>query len=174
VKYYGHDVPIQDCRSGECQPGYLLWNGYIPAHMINKPDGIMGVPSDYKPAGQPLWPYPENYRTLNNSNDPNYGYYGSNTEFITLKDGTRQPVTKQDLHPWRNQPVLSTMIWSTDASLSKNFPFRERMGLKVQVDFFNLFNTPGNEFTPGNDGIVLTNYSMQDARQLQLSARFSW
>ena len=46
--------------------------------------------------------------------------------------------------------------------------------MKIQADFFNVFNTPGNEFVPGNDGIALTNYSMNDPRQLQLTARFSW
>ena len=52
VEYYGHKYPIEDCRSGVCRPGYLMWNGYIPAHQINstdpktgKPNGVMGVPS---------------------------------------------------------------------------------------------------------------------------------
>ena len=30
--------PIQDCRSGACFPGYLWWNGYIPANQINSHD----------------------------------------------------------------------------------------------------------------------------------------
>jgi hypothetical protein len=193
VEYYGHKYPIQDCRGGECQPGYLLWNGYIPAHLINQPNGIMGVPANYKPAAQPLLPFPANYASLQGDDpnaanyDPMYGYYGTNTEFVTLKDGTVQPVNKDgyqysgSLHPWRNQPIMSTWTWSTDASLFKNFRFGERMGLRIQADFFNVFNTPGNEFdptnsptNPNNNGIVLTNYSMQDARQMQLTARFSW
>ncbi len=176
IEYYGHTYPIQDCRSGECIPGFLMWNGYIPAHQINQPDGIMGVPSNYKPAGQPLWPYPANYNSLNEEIDPNYGYYGSNDVFVKLNDGTLQPVdrTSGDLHPWRNQPIASTRSWSTDVSIFKNFPLGERVGLKFQADFFNVFNTPGNEWSPGNDGIALTNYSMQDARQLQLTMRLSW
>jgi hypothetical protein len=176
IEYYGHKYPIQDCRSGECIPGFLMWNGYIPAHQINQPDGIMGVPSNYKAAGQPLWPYPANYNSLNEDIDPNYGYYGSNDVFVKLNDGTLQPVdrTSGDLHPWRNQPIASTRSWSTDVSIFKNFPLGERVGLKFQADFFNVFNTPGNEWSPGNDGIVLTNYSMQDARQLQLTMRLSW
>ena len=32
VKVYGYDVPINDCTSGVCYPGYLWWNGYIPAN----------------------------------------------------------------------------------------------------------------------------------------------
>lgn len=177
IEYYGHKYPIQDCRSGECIPGYLLWNGYIPAHQINQPDGIMGVPADYKPAGQPLWPYPTNYNSLNEDNDPNYNYYGTNTVFVKLKDGTMQPVDKVygDLHPWRNQPIMSTMNWTTDASIFKNFRFGERVNLRFQADFFNVFNTPGDDWTPiDSTGIVQTNYSMNDARQLQLTLRLYW
>ena len=56
IEVYGYKYPIEDCQSGECYPGYLWWNGYIPANRINsrdasgKPNGIMGVPSNYKPA----------------------------------------------------------------------------------------------------------------------------
>ncbi len=44
LQYYGHKYPIQDCRSGVCQAGWLLYNGYIPAYQINKPDGHHGRP----------------------------------------------------------------------------------------------------------------------------------
>jgi hypothetical protein len=174
VEYYGHKYPIQDCRSGECRPGYLMWNGYIPAHQINTPRGIQGVPADYKPAAQPLWPYPADYLSRNAQNDPNFGYYGSNTAFVTLNNGTRQEVEYAPLHPWINQPVASTRLWNMDASIGKTFPIGERMGFQVKADFFNVFNTPGNEFAAGSDGIVSTFYGMNTPRQMQLSARFSW
>ena len=63
IEIYGFKYPIQDCQSGTCFPGYLWWNGYIPANRINsvdangKPNGIMGVPSNYKPAAAPLIPW---------------------------------------------------------------------------------------------------------------------
>ena len=38
VQDYGYKYPIQDCRSGLCYPGYLYWNGYIPANQINSHD----------------------------------------------------------------------------------------------------------------------------------------
>ncbi|MBL8292073.1 MAG: carboxypeptidase regulatory-like domain-containing protein, partial [Bryobacterales bacterium] len=158
VEYYGHKYPIKDCRSGECYDGWLLWNGYIPAHQINQPDGIMGVPANYKPAAQTLWPYPANYASLNPNNDPNYGYYGTNIVFIPMKDGSVQEVEKSwngdvysgfgALHPWINQPVLSTNTWTVDASVNKNFAITERFRLRVQADFFNVLNVPGNNFTP--------------------------
>jgi hypothetical protein len=62
IEIYGYKYPIQDCTSGVCYPGYLWWNGYIPANRINsydaqgRPNGIMGVPENYRPAGQPLIP----------------------------------------------------------------------------------------------------------------------
>ena len=59
IELYGYKYPVQDCRSGACTPGYLWWNGYIPANQVNsvdasgKPNGVMGVPASYKPAGEP-------------------------------------------------------------------------------------------------------------------------
>ena len=38
IEMYGYQYPIQDCRSGACCPGYLWWNGYIPANRINSYD----------------------------------------------------------------------------------------------------------------------------------------
>ncbi|HWR50929.1 MAG TPA: carboxypeptidase-like regulatory domain-containing protein [Bryobacteraceae bacterium] len=174
VEFYGHDVPIEDCRGGACRPGYLMWNGYIPAHQINTPNGIMGVPDDYKPAAAPLTPYPADYLSRNANNDPNYPYYGTNTIKVKLKDGTTRETGFGALHPWINQPLASTRIWTTDAGLFKAFSIREGMKLRVQVDFLNLFNTPGNEYSTGSDGLALTNYSKNAPRMTQLSARFSW
>jgi hypothetical protein len=188
VEYYGHDYPIEDCRSGVCRPGYLMWNGYIPAHQINsvdartgKPNGVMGVPENYKPAAAPLWPYPADFASRSAATDPNYGNYGSN--FVWL------PVTNQaapyrisltgasagsPLHPWINQPVQSTNTWSVDAALVKNFTIRERVNLRFQADFFNVFNTPGNPFAAGSDGIVGTWTNFNTPRVMQLSGRLTW
>ena len=181
LEYYGHKYPIQDCRSGECQAGWLLYNGYIPAHQINQPDGIMGVPANYKPAAEPVWPYPANYNSLQGDNpsasnyDPNYGRYGSNTELLTLKDGSVQEVDKGDLHPWRNQPILSSMLWNMDASIFKSFQIKESLRLRLQGDFFNLFNHPDNDFTPVDDtGVVSRAYGMNAPRVVQLSLRLTW
>jgi hypothetical protein len=181
VEYYGHKYPIQDCRSGECQAGYLLWNGYIPAYLINQPNGIMGVPADYKPAAAPLHPEPANYLSLQGDDpsasnyDPNYSLYGTSDVVFHLSDGSTVKAGKADLNPLRNQHLASTWLKTTDASLFKTFRFGERMRLKVQCDFFNVFNQPGTEFLPGDDtGVVTTQYSKNTPRQLQLSARFSW
>ena len=183
IQYYGHKYPIQDCRGGECLPGYLLWNGYIPSYQINsfdangKPNGIMGVPPEYKPAVQPLWPYPANYLSLNPNADPLYGYYGSNTVWIPLKDGTVQQIDFGGLSPFINQNILSTRLWNVDASMFKSFNIRERAKLRVQFDFFNVFNVPGNSPTPVDDtGVAWTNTNANPSgpRVMQLSARLSW
>src|SRR5207244_2788795 len=68
---YCYQYPIQNCTATSptqgaptvCQQGYLWFNGYIPANQINshtsdgRPNGIMGVPGNYKPAFAPLIPY---------------------------------------------------------------------------------------------------------------------
>lgn len=174
VEYYGRKYPIQDCRSGRCEAGYLLTNGYIPAHQINQPNGIMGVPADYKPAVAPVNPYPADYLSLDPSSY-HYYWYGSNLVNVTLKDGTQMPADKSDLNPYINNYINGTWQSNTDASIFKTFTFKESMRLKFQADFFNVFNQPGTDFTPQDStGTVLKNYSTNSPRTMQLSARFTW
>lgn len=180
VEYYGHKYPIQDCRSGTCREGYLLWNGYIPAHQINsvgsngKPNGYMGVPDSYKPAVAPLHPYPADYPSRSSKTDPMYKYYGTSTVFITLNNGKTQEVGYGALNPYRNQFVASTNTWTCDASLYKSFSIKEGVKLRLQVDFFNVTNTPGNTPTPGTDGFAQTYASYNSPRTTQLSGRLTW
>jgi hypothetical protein len=181
IKYYGHKYPVQDCTSGSCIPGYLLWNAYIPAQYINSvsaktgaPNGIEGVPANYQPAEAPLWPYPANYLSLNSTVDPNYGLYGTNTVYVPLSTGVQQPIAFGGLHPYINQFVASTNIWSFDSSLGKNFHFNERIRLRLQFDTFNTVNVPGNSYTPGTYGIAYTNTNVNSARQVQLSGHLYW
>src|SRR6185369_13388733 len=70
LESYGYSHPIQDCTGTSatpggatvCTSGYLWFNGYIPANRINsrtadgRPNGIMGVPDNYKPFFAPLIP----------------------------------------------------------------------------------------------------------------------
>jgi hypothetical protein len=135
----------------------------------------MGVPADYKPAVAPVNPYPANYATLKPSDDPKYYWYGSNLVNVTLKDGTHMPVDKADVNPYINNYINGTWVSSTDASLFKSFLFKESMRLKLQADFFNVFNQPGTSYTPQDStGTVLKNSSMNSPRTIQLSARFTW
>jgi hypothetical protein len=177
VEVYGKKYPIQDCTSGACYPGYLWWNGYIAANRINsydskgKPNGIMGVPANYKPAVQPLRPWPANP-------DPNnweYAYYGGNTVWIPMNDGRLMRTTYDDRLPmWRNQRMPGVRQWGLDASLFKTIPIVERFNLRFNADFFNVLNRPGTPNSIGSNGVLSTRNSAQSARELQLTLRLSW
>lgn len=179
VEVYGKQYPIQDCRSGVCYDGYLYWNGYIPANRINskdpvtgRPNGVMGVPDNYKPFQTWLIPIPANGGS---SADPNSAFYESNTVFVPLKDGTQQRTTYDPgIHPLQNQFVSAPMIWNMAASAFKTVPITERVFLRVNADFLNnVFNMPGTN-VPGGDGIILNRTSANTPRVLQLTVRLTW
>ena len=177
IEVYGYKYPIEDCRSGRCYPGYLWWNGYIPANQINsvdrngRPNGVMGVPDNYKPAAEPLIPWPKNP----SSSDPMYSFFGSNTVWIRLKDGTEQRTTFDDgLHPLRNQFLPGVLQWGMDASLFKFVNITERVVLRFNIDMFNVFNHPNNPNSIGGDGILATRNSGSGARTTQLTLRLQW
>lgn len=177
VELYGEKYPIQDCRSGSCIPGYLWWNGYINPNQINsvdangKPNGVMGVPADYKPAGAPLNAWPVNP----NRNDPMYKYFGTNTVFMNLKNGTQvTPTFDPGVHPWMTQTAKSPRSWGLDASLFKTVAIRERVRLRINADFFNVLNHPNNPTSASSEGLIMTRSSANNARTLQLSMRLSW
>lgn len=178
VEIYGTKHPIEDCRSGTCIPGYLYWNGYIAANRINsrdaqgRPNGIMGVPDNYRPAHTPIIPIPKDG---GNPADPLFPFYDSNTVFITLRNGTVQRVGMDtSLHPWRNQYVLGPSSFSLDASLFKTIPIRENWQLRLNVDFFNVLNNPGLPQPNESNGIISLQNSANGPRNLQLTLRLSW
>jgi hypothetical protein len=178
VERYGYKYPIQDCRSGNCYPGYLWWNGYIPANQINsvdpatgKPNGVMGVPDGYKPAAQPLIPWPK----VPDRTDPNYAYFGTNTVWVPLSNGTVQRIGYDDnLHPWRNQYAPAPRTWTVDASLFKTFPIKEKIALRLNIDLFNALNMPGTPSGVSSEGLVNTRSSGNNSRELQLTLRLTW
>ena len=152
-----------------------MWNGYIPAYQMNQPNGIMGVPANYKPAVGPLNPYPANYPSLSPDTDPMYWYYGTSEVQIPLKDGTVQPyVWNAALSPYQNQYIGSTWNWNCDASIFKSFSVLEHMKLRVQFDFFNVFNHPDDPAGAGADGIAPTWYNVNSPRTMQVSGRLTW
>ncbi|MFB3829484.1 MAG: carboxypeptidase regulatory-like domain-containing protein [Bryobacteraceae bacterium] len=177
VELYGKKYPIEDCRSGRCLQGYLWYNGYIPAHQINsrdtqgRPNGIMGVPSNYKPAHRPVWPTPAD----GGLNDPNRVYFETNDVFVTLKNGSVQRVSADNnLHPWRNQLLPGPRSWDLSAALHKDIPLTERFVIRFHADFFNVLNNPGLNQPDSGTGIVSLQNSANEPRQLQLTLRLSW
>jgi hypothetical protein len=179
LQYYGTKYPIQDCRTGVCYSGYLMWNGYIPANRINsydpktgKPNGVMGVPSNYVPFATPLIPTPKDGGS---PSDPLYPYYETNTVWVPLKDGTLQRTTYSGfVDPMQNQFVLGPMLWNMSASLFKTVKLTERFMLRVNADFLNnVFNMPGQTL-PGGDGVATTRNSANPPRVLQLTMRLTF
>lgn len=177
VQVYGEKYPIQDCRSGKCIPGYLWWNGYINPNQINsydangKPNGVMGVPKDYQAAAAPLIPWPVNP----NKSDPMYKYYGTNTQFITLKNGTVvTPQFDPGLHSWWTQTAPAPRSWGLDASIFKTIPIRERVVLRINADFFNVLNHPNDPTGASSEGLIMTRASANAARMTQLTMRLTW
>jgi hypothetical protein len=156
----------------------LYYNGYIPAHRVNsvdaqgRPNGVMGVPSNYAPAHQPVFPTPANGGS---ASDPNRAFYESNTVFVPLKDGTLQRTTLDtNLHPWRNQAIPGPWSKGLDASIFKNTRITERVTLRFNADFFNVLNMSGLNQPDSSTGILSLQNSANEPRQLQLTLRLTW
>jgi hypothetical protein len=164
LEVYDYKYPIQDCRSGVCRSGYLWWNGYIPANQINsvdangRPNGIMGVPANYKPAAQPLIPYGQTALPANApANTVMSQFWNTNTVWIPLRNGAVQRTTYDTgLHPWRQQYVSGPRQWGLDASIFKTIPITERVKARLNADFFNVLNHPGNPAVANNQFILST------------------
>jgi hypothetical protein len=182
IEVYGYKYPIEDCRSGTCIPGYLWWNGYIPANRINsvdaqgRPNGVMGVPANYKPASQFLIPAGQTALPPNApANTVVSQFWETNNVWVPLNNGTVQRLTFNDnLHPWRNQYMPGVRQWFQDASLFKFTNIGERFTLRFSVDFFNVFNNPNNPTGIAGDGILATRNSGSNARTTQLGLRLAW
>ncbi len=177
IEIYGKQYPIQDCRSGTCLNGYLWYNGYIPANRINsydaqgRPNGVMGVPANYRPAHQPMFPTP----ATPIPGDPNAAYYDTDSVFVTMKNGTVQRVEYDpNLHPWRFHVRPGPRAWGLDASLFKRVSLTERFALRFNMDFFNVLNMPGLTLPNASTGILSLQNSGSAARQMQLTLRLIW
>ncbi len=182
IEYYGFKYPIQDCTSGSCFPGYLYFNGYIPANRINsvdangKPNGIMGVPANYKPSTAPLIPQGQTALPPNAPAGTNVSsFWDTNNVWIPLNNGQVQRVVyNNNLNPWRNQYVPLPWQWFQDASAFKFIAITEKVNLRFNVDFFNVFNHPNNPTAIASTGILSTRNSGSGARTTQLGARLQW
>jgi hypothetical protein len=182
IEIYGYKYPIEDCRSGVCFPGYLFWNGYIPANRINsvdasgRPNGVMGVPAEYKAAAQPVIPWGSTALPANApANTRLQDFWDTNTVWLPLTNGTVQRTTFDDqLHPWRNQYLRGVNQWFMDASLFKFVNLTEKVQLRFNIDFFNVLNIPNNPTGISGDGILGTRNSGSPARVTQLTVRVQW
>jgi hypothetical protein len=182
VQVYGTKYPIQDCTSGQCYNGYLYWNGYISPSVLNQKDasgnctGICGVPANYKPADQPLITYGQTAAPANMPAGTDLSsYWDSNTVWVPLKDGTTAETSySPGLNPFQNLYILAPFSWNLNASLFKVIPIREKMSMRFNADFFNVFNRPGIPTQPGDNGVIDMNTSANTPRLLQLTMRLTW
>jgi len=188
VEIYGTKYPIQDCRStGDsgpalCTPGYLWYNGYMNPSQINShrddgtPNGIMGVPDNYKPSWS--WLVPEGATSIPNApaNINVEDFWYSDTMFVTMKDGSKQETSlPNNYHPWSNVVQRGPFTWGLDAGLVKNFAITERVNLRFNMDAFNVLNHPGlPSWIDGDTGIMDTTGGSNGGREIQLSLRLSW
>ena len=181
VQSYGYQYPIQNCTSGTCYPGYLYWNGYIPPNLINShnaagaPNGYEGIPANYQPSVVPLVVYGQTTAPNAPAGTNMVGYYNTNTVWVPLKDGTPQRTTWSGLAPLRQQYLPGIWQWGLDASMFKNVSIKERLHFRLQADFFNVLNHPGNPNSfIGATGILNVQSSGNGPRTIQLSGRLSW
>ena len=93
-----------------------------------------------------------------------------------MKDGSLQRTALNDnLTPWRNQSVLGLNRWDQNASLFKILPINERVYLRLNIDFFNVFNMPGIPKTPDPvSGLIDAQFSGNGSRALQFGLRLTW
>lgn len=182
----GISTPIQNCTGGACVPGYLWWNGYIPATQINsrdangRPNGYEGVPANYKPAVTPLIPAGSTVLPPNAPANTNVSqFWDTNTVWIPLQNGAiQQTGFNTGLKPFQNQYIPGVRQWSLDASLFKTIRLREQSEPRFNADFFNVLNSPGNVNalgTANSDAAFLsTQASGNNPRSLQLTLRLTW
>ena len=191
VEQYGFKYPIQDCTGTSsaaggpvvCTPGYLWYNGYIPANRINsktsdgRPNGIMGVPDNYKPAVAPLIPQGTTALPANApANTDVSQFWDTNTVWIPLKDGSVQRTTyAPGVYPLSNQYLPGVLQWGLDAGLVKNVHITERVNLRFNMDAFNVFNHPGtpNAISSGS-GVLSTIGFFNSGREVQFTLRLGW
>ncbi|MEP6716767.1 MAG: hypothetical protein ABJC09_14445, partial [Terriglobia bacterium] len=168
IQIYGTQYKISDCRQGTCFPGYLYFNGYIPANRINTPTGVSGIPSSYTPSIQPINPIPASGVVA----DPNFN--DNNNVTVKLKNGANQLVAYDTgLNPWRNQVMPGPWLTNLTASVYKLIPITERVSMRINLDAFNVLNHPGLPL-PNGEGIISLRTSAQGARTMQYTMRLTW
>jgi hypothetical protein len=102
-------------------------------------------------------------------------FWDTNNVWLPLNNNTVQRLTFNDnLVPWRNQYMRGPNQWFMDASLFKFTNIGEHLTLRLNIDFFNVFNNPNNPTAVTSDGILTTRNSGSPARVTQLTVRLSF
>lgn len=95
---YRKKYPIQDCRGGQCFPGYFYYNGYITARQVNAANGVTGLPQNYTAFQAPINPAPA-------AGTVNANFDDTNNVNVRLNNGQELLVgLDTGLHPLRARP----------------------------------------------------------------------
>jgi hypothetical protein len=99
----------------------------------------------------------------------------ANVDIVLEPEGAQTVISVQDMTP--------VIVTDSQSARFRGITFdsgstlrTERLKLRVQADFFNVFNVPGDGWNAGADGIAgaWTNTNPSGPRTTQLSARFTW
>lgn len=187
LHYYGKSKPILDCTRGanNCLKAYYAYNGYVTQAQYNNPNGsgYQGLPGTWatmQAGGFQHQPYNLGQNNQNIGPDTNNltGHpvqitlsNGSTVNNVGYAPGPAEPSGAIPLSPNFRQYLPNPWNFSTDASLFKQFQITERIGLKINGDFFNVFNQQGTTGVSGGTGIIGTTSSANTARIVQVSGR---
>jgi len=178
IHYYKHGAKITDCRSGNCHPAYMWFNGYIPLTAIAGPNCtngkcVSGLPSNYQPYQIPI------------DNTPGTSNYGTNNVQVTaptLNGG--KPVTigyspgPYNTNVYSHTILNGPMNYTVDLSVFKVFPITEQSNLRFNMDAFNVLNMQGFGNPSGGDGteqyVPQFSSSANTPRQVQFTLRFTF
>jgi hypothetical protein len=114
------------------------------------------------------------------NNDPSDPTYVDTNDVNVQLVGRSKPITEAyDAGPiaanYTSKTYLNGPInWNADLSLFKVFPIKGKMVLRLNFDAFNAFNHQGNPNPGTTDGIAKTLTSVNNARELQITARFTF
>jgi hypothetical protein len=183
LQLYKHSVPVKDCRSGTCIPGYEWFNGYLaptvasghtPSGCTLATNNVQGLPSNWAPYQTPI-------DTDCVPTDAAYKYYSQNevqVQASTLNGGapldTPYSPGYYGMNPYGKKIIAGPINWTADLSIFKVFPITERVVLRINADAFNVFNIQGWNNPDPTTGIENLQSSYNTPRQIQLTGRITF
>ena len=189
IHIYKHKLPITDCRSGNCYPSYLWFNGYI-APTANASSGqcttTNGVKTGAGGALECVYGLPANYTPYEEPIDtvPGTAEYNTNNVTVNLANGSTATTaysSSTGTNRYAHTFVRGPNNWESDISLFKVFPITERYNLRFNVDAFNFLNHQGWNNPNSTDGTEAYwaggqsgASSANPGRQMQFTLRFSF
>jgi hypothetical protein len=174
IQVYKHRQKITDCRSGNCYPAYLWFNGYIPPTQnassgycgtqygtkVSPITGVLecvyGLPTTYQAYESPINTVPELNGNAASGDGSNYNTNNVTLSGAGLKAGGETqgfgPTSAYGANPYVKTFIHGPFNWDSDMSLYKVFPIAERFNIRFNMDVFNFLNHQGFNNPNGTDG----------------------